>query len=401
MTQEHQEYIQSKVNPTLENLVTQVLLERPDNPVPFMIRWLAEQTKSPASVLDTGEAAKLRKEIQALQAEVSQLQSKLESDTRPAADDGTKGAPSQAAPTNEEEEDDDDDVDDLPPPPVSSKKQRASVSAEAYGAWNQRKEFTPPVHPKSDEQKTQIMGVLKSSFLFKSLEDKALNTVVDAVISKTVEPGSRIIQEGEDGDVMFVIMDGTFECKKKLDGEEKVVKTCGPGDFFGELSLLYNCPRAASVEAQGAASVCQLDRETFNHIVRDASMQKREFYEEFLKGVPLLEKLGTYERAQLADCLTTQRFNAGDVIINQGEEGDRFYLVEEGQLSATKNGSEVMSYKRGDYFGELSLIQNDVRAATVTATSDGALCWINTKSFKSLLGGVEDMMKSKAQAYSP
>lgn len=397
MTQEHQEYIQSKVNPTLENLVTQVLLERPENPVPFMIRWLAEQTKSPASVLDTGEAAKLRKEIQALQAEVSELQAKLESDARPA-----DGAASQPSPTNEEEEDeDDDDVDELPPPPASSKKARASVSAEAYGAWNQRKEFTPPVHPKSDEEKKQILDVLKLSFLFKSLDCHQLDTVVDAVISKTVEPGTRIIQEGDDGDVMFVIMEGNFECKKKLDGEEKVVKTCGPGDFFGELSLLYNCPRAASVEAQGAATVCQLDRETFNHIVRDASIQKREFYEEFLKAVPLLEKLGTYERAQLSDCLTTQRFNAGDVIINQGEEGDRFFLVEEGQLSATKNGSEVMTYKRGDYFGELSLIQNDVRAATITATSDGAVCWINTKSFKSLLGGVTEMMKSKAETYAP
>mmetsp|Transcript_21860 Transcript_21860/g.47653 ORF Transcript_21860/g.47653 Transcript_21860/m.47653 type:complete len:461 (+) Transcript_21860:141-1523(+) len=80
MSQEHQEYIQTKVNPILENLVTQVLLERPENPVPFMVRWLASQSpqaKEYFAGAGVGEAEKLKTEVKKLQEEVRELQLKL------------------------------------------------------------------------------------------------------------------------------------------------------------------------------------------------------------------------------------------------------------------------------------------------------------------------------------
>lgn len=405
MAQEHQEYIQTKVNPTLENLVTQVLLERPDNPVPFMIQWLANQTKTSA-MLDSGEAEQLKNEIRTLQQEVGELESKL----------GPSGAAASDAPgqggarddDDEEEEDDDDDVDDMPPPPAAylQGKQRASVSAEAYGAWNQVKSFTPPVHAKTADQKTRLTDVLTSCFLFSSLEKAELDIIINAMVETGLEADKRIIQEGEDGDVMYVIEKGIIECLKVLGGEEKVVKRCGPGDFFGELALLYNCPRAASVEAREASVLWQLDRETFNHIVRDASMKKRETYEDFLKSVPLFETLGSYERGAVADSLKKETVAAGSSVISQGEVGNKFYIVSEGSLTAKKKGADsmskdVFSYKRGDYFGELALLNSEVRAATVVANTDCELLWLDAKTFKSLLGPVEEIMKRKASEYVP
>jgi len=59
------------------------------------------------------------------------------------------------------------------------------------------------------------------------------------------------------------------------------LKEYHPGDAFGELALLYNCPRAATITAKGDAELWSLDRKTFNHIVKDAAAQKREKYEEF------------------------------------------------------------------------------------------------------------------------
>merc|ERR1711972_1136868 len=76
--------------------------------------------------------------------------------------------------------------------------------------------------------------------------------------------------QGENGDFLFVIESGDFDCIIKTpDGEEKVVKTCGGGDVFGELALLHNCPRAASVEAKGDSVCWRLDRDTFNNIVKE------------------------------------------------------------------------------------------------------------------------------------
>merc|ERR1719382_834834 len=108
------------------------------------------------------------------------------------------------------------------------------------------------------------------------------------MVEKTAQANDRIIKEGDDGDVMYVIERGAIECLKTISGEEQVVKQCGPGDIVGELALLYNCPRAASVEAREEAVLWQLDRETFNHIVRDESIKKRDMHAEFLKSVPIL-----------------------------------------------------------------------------------------------------------------
>merc|ERR1719469_1295651 len=160
-----------------------------------------------------------------------------------------------------------------------------------------------------------------------------------------VKEKERVIKQGDDGSFLCVIESGDFDCLIKFpDGAEKVVKTCVPGDVFGELALLYNCPRAASVESKGDSVCWQLDRDTFNHIVKDAAQKKRQRYESFLGKVPLLASMDTYERSQIADCLRTETFSDGKTVCSQGEVGQKFYILEDGSCQATKNGVTVMDY---------------------------------------------------------
>lgn len=408
MAQEHQEYIQSKVNPILESLVTEVLLERPDNPVPFMVRWLSERSKGGKECLlslSVGEAERLRSEIRQLQEEIAILSKQVQTAHGDAEAKPSAGREGQDA--SEEEEEDDEEEEEIKPPPASylQKGARTSVSAEAYGQWNQMKEFVPPVHPKSEEQESRIKSVLQKSFLFNTLDKKSVDVIVGAMLERNVEAGERIIQEGDDGNVMFLIESGTFNCIKKIGGEDKVVKKCCQGDVFGELALLYNCPRAASVEAVEAAVLWQLDRESFNHMVRDAAVKRREMYTEFLKSVPLLESLQDYDRMQIADCLTRQTVEAGTFVITQGDQGDRFYLVEEGKLVAQRTSpagdvQEVKNYERGDYFGELALIRSEARAASVVAKTEATVVYLTGKEFKSLLGSLQETLHMNAKEYA-
>merc|ERR1719235_747374 len=119
----------------------------------------------------------------------------------------------------EEEEDDDDELDEIPEsmkkPEGQMKTARASVSAEAYGAWNQKKAFTPPSYPKTDDQKARLGQVLSKSFLFSALETKDLDSVIGAMPEVPAE-AERVLQEGDDGDFLFVIEQGILDCKKKI-----------------------------------------------------------------------------------------------------------------------------------------------------------------------------------------
>jgi cAMP-dependent protein kinase regulator len=223
---------------------------------------------------------------------------------------------------------------------------------------------------------------------------------------KIVEAGTTIIRQGDDGDVLYVVEEGSLECSKNIDGTEKVLKVVGPGDAFGELALLYSCPRAASVKAAEKCLLWELDRETFNHIVKDASAKKREKYEAFLKSVPLLEGMEPYERSKVADALRQETFEAGATIVNQGDPGDKFFIIEEGESIATKSfvpgqiPQEVMHYKMGDYFGELALLHNEPRAANVVAKSAVRVLYLDRRSFKRLLGPLEDILRRNTTRYA-
>lgn len=137
--------------------------------------------------------------------------------------------------------------------------------------------------------------------------------------------------------------------------------------------MLYNAPRAATIRSKTDCILWKLDRETFNNIVKEAAIIKRELYEKFLKSVDIFSTMDKYEISQICDTLLLKKFKKGDIVIKQEEIGDNFYIVEEGVLEATKlfpgktKEEIVMKYEKGKYFGELALIKNEPRAATITA----------------------------------
>lgn len=137
------------------------------------------------------------------------------------------------------------------------------------------------------------------------------------------------------------------------------------GEVFGELALMYNAPRAASIDACEESVCFSLDRDTFNHIVKNAAIDRRKKYDGFLQKIDILCSLSAYEREKICDCLVPEYFKKGDLIIKQGEEGEKFYLIQQGTAEALKDKEEteekVFEYKENDYFGELALLDGDKR----------------------------------------
>lgn len=246
--------------------------------------------------------------------------------------------------------------------------------------------------------------------LFKHLESARILDVVNAMWEVSYGPGTVVIRQGDDGDNMYVIENGELDVL--YSGE--IVGTLGPGRAFGETALMYNCPRTATIRSQSFVKLWAIDRETFRRIIMKESIKRRALYQDFLAKVPLLENLLDYERAKVADALEPVLFRDGDVIIRQGSmDLDGFYIVEDGCVSCTKepdplpNGGsvpgaavEAIRLGPGDYFGELALLTNKPRAATVTAVGPTRCLRITRKHFDQVMGPCEQLLKRNTETYA-
>ena len=224
------------------------------------------------------------------------------------------------------DEDDDEDYVDVLPEALQQAKQRGprgSVSAEAFGTFNKKGDFKPKMVEKSAEAVKTISEKLNLSFMFSSLDEKEKEIVIGATEERIVQPGEVVIKEGDEGDCLYVVGSGTLACSKVFAGntESTFLKTYQSGEAFGELALLYNAVRAATITANEECQLFKLDRDTFNHIVKDSASKKREQYEEFLAKVSIFSTMEPYERSKLSDAFKEHKFKEGDYIIKVDEDG--------------------------------------------------------------------------------
>ncbi|KJP88001.1 hypothetical protein AK88_02276 [Plasmodium fragile] len=277
---------------------------------------------------------------------------------------------------------------------------RMSVSAEAYGEWNKKKlNFVPKVYKKDESEKEKIREALNDSFLFNHLNKKEMETIVDAFFDQHVDKNINIINEGEEGDLLYVIAEGEVEIYKMKENKKEVLTILKSKDVFGELALMYNSKRAATAKALTKCHLWALDRESFTYIIKDNVAKKRKMYEDFLKQVSILKDMDPYERSKVADSLKTKTFSDQEDIIKEGEQGDTFYIIIEGKAVAIKNKTVIKTYSKGDYFGELALLKNQPRAATVKAKDTCQVVYLDRKSFKRLLGPIEEILYRNVENY--
>ncbi|XP_008473823.1 cAMP-dependent protein kinase type II regulatory subunit-like [Diaphorina citri] len=150
------------------------------------------------------------------------------------------------------------------PPVARFNTRRKSVYAESYNPEDDEEDEGPKViYPKSDEQRRSLAESVKKILIFRSLDSDQMNDVIDAMFEKPVEAGDIVIRQGDDGDFFYVIESGRYEASVEIDGEDKLMHAYEDKGSFGELALLYNMPRAATIKATSTGSLWAMDRKTF------------------------------------------------------------------------------------------------------------------------------------------
>jgi cAMP-dependent protein kinase regulator len=284
------------------------------------------------------------------------------------------------------------------PLPGFNAGRRFSISAEPYTP----SECSNPrvVIPKDEATRQRIHSAVKDNLLFRNLDRTQLEQIIDAMFERRVQAGMEIIRQGEEGDYFYAIDSGRAQVIK--DGQ--MVVELGPGEAFGELALMYGSPRLATVKALEPTILWAVDRATFRGIVIDLAFQKRRMYESFLRSVPLLHTLHDGELYRICDALQPAYYQPNEAIVTQGDNGHDFYIIEEGTAVATMHQDnteevEVAKIGVGDYFGELALLRDAPRAATVRALTP-VKCVILTKAdFIRLLGPVMPILQRNQEHY--
>ncbi|KAG8774764.1 hypothetical protein FRC12_001837 [Ceratobasidium sp. 428] len=315
-------------------------------------------------------------------------------------------------------------------PPPSALGRRVSVSAESITPSASGALPPTPNYPKSPEQLQRIKSSISNAFLFRNLDAEQERAVLGAMQERSVNTGERVIEQGADGDYFYVVESGSLDCYVKRAGEDtngvsvgeevhptygRKVLTYTTGGTFGELALMYNAPRAATIVAIEPSTLWALDRMSFRSIILSVANRKRKMYERFLGSVPLLETLDASERSRIADVLEPRTYNEGESVVEEGETGNEFFIIESGEATAFKRvkGEDgelrddvVMKYGPGDFFGELALLHRAPRAATVRASvsspnSTGPanklkVAVLDAQAFTRLLGNLKSLLDRHA-----
>ena len=414
----YRDYLNNKVNPIIEPLMKMLLKNQPEDVHAYILDFVKKHRDNPnfLSQQQQQQQPQYQSQPQYQQRQEPPSSSRNQRSPEKEAYSPQKETHSpqknKAKPAHSDSDDDDeedDEVDEIPIAALQQKKNnpRISVSAEVYGKFNKKGDFQPRVIKKTPEQRKQILDKLSKAFMFAHLDKKEQDIIVDAMEEKKFRTGEWVIKQGDDGHELYVVDRGTLECYKQFskNADPKHVKTYNPGESFGELALLYNAPRAASIKAAVDSVLFALDRDTFNNIVKDSIIKRREKFEGILSKIELLSTMDPYERSKIADVAIPVQFKAGDVVIKQGDQGDKFYFIEDGNAVATKtqpgrkDAEVVYNYSPGDYFGELALLKGDPRAANVVAKTSLSLLALDRVSFTRVLGPLTDLLKRNTKKY--
>jgi len=262
---------------------------------------------------------------------------------------------------------------------------RVEVSAEIMGG----KKYEKAVAPKPADVRERIAQNVAQSILFKNMSDQERADCVDAFYEVKAKNGDTVIEQGDTGQNYYFVDSGSLEILV----DKKKYGDIGPGMGVGELALLYNTPRAATVKCLSDTVLWALDRTTYRAIHQHYKSERAKKYTDFLVNVPDLKSLSKAELTQLAEAMEEETYEKGDVIIRQGETGDYFYIIAEGEVAVSIDGAEKAKLEAGKYFGEKALLSEDTRAATCTAAARTICLSINREHFVELLGALSELIE--------
>lgn len=215
-----------------------------------------------------------------------------------------------------------------------------------------------------------------------------------------VRPDTWILRQGDRGHSFYVLARGTIEVSTERDGEAVKLAQPSEGTIFGEMVLLSDAPRTASVRAVTDCDLLEFDCEQLNaakvqlsHLSEAlAGFARERLLTNVTLTSPLFRPLDPRERVDLVRRFVSVNKNAGDVLIREGEVGTGLYVVLRGEVAIMRGEHEVARLGPSELFGEISLLRREPTSATVRALGSGVeLLFLHRDYFERLIGAFPEL----------
>lgn len=278
--------------------------------------------------------------------------------------------------------DDLDDLDDQAPAASGDQLMRdaAAACAEAAEAWQDRPtvvEIEVPFHP-----------------LFSDLAPDDLAALAPLLQQRLVPAGEELIRQGDEGQSFFVVVRGSVKVTRTTtEGEVVHLATLGSDAFFGEMALLTDSPRIATVTALHPTVVFELGRRALEGLAARnpgiaevlADYTRDRLLRNLLASSPLFRPLQPDRREKLAKIFHNKVAQPGEVVLDEGVQSEALYVVLSGGVVVSRKheGGDITIAEMGpgDIFGEISMIQHRPTTAAVTAVHKSVILYLNRADF--------------------
>lgn len=232
------------------------------------------------------------------------------------------------------------------------------------------------------------------NFVFGGLTEEEEVLLINAMQRYRFKADEVIIKQGDAADYFYVLRQG----KVQFIVDSKKVREASDGVSFGELALLHNAPRSASVIAVTECFTYRVDQCTFRALLASHTLGLEKARVELLRHVSIFKDIDTAALAKIADAMTPVSVPDGKMIIRKGDVGRIFYIIQRGkvkisEVSITEESCPVIkNLERGDFFGERALITGERRSANATAIGHCTLLCISKETFETIMGSLEDLI---------
>jgi CRP-like cAMP-binding protein len=279
---------------------------------------------------------------------------------------------------------------------LSLKNDRRSIFSSPVLKVEDARTYQCPCYQKTPQEIDFLKTTLKKHILFEELTEEELDDLVRATKKESADAGRKIVTQDELGEHMYIVQSGylSFYC-------EETKQRCGTlqrGDVYGEADLLFGVKVPKTIMVDQPSVVWRLGQKCYRSVLSQHAMIADSDIKAALRKVKIFKNLPDPTINKFADSLTRVTYKKGDRIINKGEIGNIFYLIENGCVRVHDIGmgdSQQVDQilKAGESFGELALMTGEPRAANVTVESDSVtVLAMDRPTFNDSMGQLSDIL---------